>query len=295
MADGGLPRRTRRRVGRVVRRERARPALALAVVHDKARSRLAGLGDPLSTLDVVFGGNCVAILGTELVLRVSRQWPIEPGTERLAWEAARSAGCPAPEHVGSGHINGHPFVVYRRIGGHPPSGVQDIRAAAVALARLHTADAGTFPAELRSRYRRRERFAIALDAVAILPRADRHPVRRLIEDARDDWAIRRPVAVHGDFRRSNLLAANGRITGVLDWSDCRRGSRESDLGGAEVRDVCGLVAAYEEIAAQPVDRRIVAGYVLARCLALRAFGVPGVASDLGPALRLITTDGWESP
>ena len=40
---------------------------------------------------------------------------------------------------------------------------------------------------------------------------------------------RRPVLVHGDFNIHNVLAENGRITGVLDWECADFGAPEQDL------------------------------------------------------------------
>lgn len=40
---------------------------------------------------------------------------------------------------------------------------------------------------------------------------------------------RRPVLVHGDFNVHNVLAQDGRITGVLDWECSNFGAPEQDL------------------------------------------------------------------
>jgi aminoglycoside phosphotransferase (APT) family kinase protein len=39
-----------------------------------------------------------------------------------------------------------------------------------------------------------------------------------------------PCIVHGDYRPANLMAADGRITGILDWEMTTSGDRACDLG-----------------------------------------------------------------
>ncbi len=78
-----------------------------------------------------------------------------------------------------------------------------------------------------------------------------------------------PVLNHGDFRLGNILAADSRLTGVLDWELCHFGDRHEDLafGCMAVwrfsrvdRPALGLgtleeyFAAYEAAGGGPVDR-----------------------------------------
>ncbi len=78
-----------------------------------------------------------------------------------------------------------------------------------------------------------------------------------------------PVLNHGDFRLGNLLAEDGRLTGVLDWELAHFGDWHEDLAfgcmpvwrfGAYERPALGLgtletyFAAYEAHGGRPVDR-----------------------------------------
>ena len=288
-----LPRRVRRRLGRIIVREHAYRNLCDKTARNFGSAVLSEFGDR-SRAELVAGANCLVICGASLVVRIARAWPFDPDRERRAWDAARLAGCPAPEYLGSGRRHGRPYIVYRRLPGERVTSESGMSAAAAVLARIHAADRDEFPRELSSRHRRLARFQIALDAASLIPRADRAFGRQLIAAAADDWSRCRLVAVHGDFRRPNILEGAGRITGVLDWSDCRTGSRESDLGGTDVADVPALVRAYQAAAARTVDHDLVAGYMLARCLALRACAVPGFETQVRQAL-LLARDGWGCP
>ena len=57
-------------------------------------------------------------------------------------------------------------------------------------------------------------------------------VRQLIVQKKDVYrdCDRHRSLVHGDFRPDNLLAASGRITGVLDWEFAHAGSPYMDIG-----------------------------------------------------------------
>src|SRR6266542_3017983 len=66
-------------------------------------------------------------------------------------------------------------------------------------------------------------------AEAAAPQASRR-LRRFLEPA---WGHRLPATdvVHGDLNLTNVLAADGAITGVLDWDDLGVGCRTTDLAG----------------------------------------------------------------
>jgi len=66
-------------------------------------------------------------------------------------------------------------------------------------------------------------------AEAAAPQASRR-LRRFLEPA---WGHRLPATdvVHGDLNLTNVLAADGAITGVLDWDDVGVGCRAADLAG----------------------------------------------------------------
>jgi hypothetical protein len=293
MSAGSVPRRARRRIGGIVRRELTYPGLQAGAVRQLASKVLSQLGDEAHEVRFATGANCALAIGGDLVFRVANAWPFAPDCERRAWCAARAERCPAPEYVSGGSIDGRPYVVYRRMPGQHVSTDAGIAAAGPVLAAIHRSDPSHFPSELLSRPRRRARFLLALDAISLLPRSLHRRGRKLVDDAHQDWTYTRSFAVHGDFRRANILQADAAISGVLDWSDCRVGSRESDLGTANAADVSTLVRAYQQAASVSVDLDLVAGHVFARCLALTACGVPGSSLELHRATAL-AHQGWET-
>jgi aminoglycoside 2''-phosphotransferase len=69
--------------------------------------------------------------------------------------------------------------------------------------------------------------AFARFAAEVLPRLDDPgPLRARLARLRDAPAA---VLVHGDLRPEHVLVDDGRITGVLDWSDARAGDPAKDL------------------------------------------------------------------
>jgi hypothetical protein len=292
MSARAVPRRARRRIGGIVHRELTYPGLQVSAVWQLAEKVLSQLGDKPEEVRCAAGANCALAFGRDLVFRVANAWPFDPDSERRAWCAARAEGCPAPEYVDAGNLDSRPYAVYRRLPGQHVSTETGMAVAGPVLAAIHRSDPRCFPPTLLSRPRRRARFLIALDAISLLPRSIQRRSRKLVDAAHQDWAYSRSFAVHGDFRRANILEADAAISGVLDWSDCRVGSRESDLGTTNVADVRSLLRAYQQAAAVSVDLDLVAGHVFARCLALTACGVPGASLELRRATAL-SYEGWE--
>jgi aminoglycoside phosphotransferase (APT) family kinase protein len=217
--------------------------------------------------------NTTIVATRSLVLRVGQAWPLAPGIEARCCAAARAVGVPAPEVLEVGVVAGRPYMVYRRLGGHQPRTTLLADESAAVLARLHTADYREFPADQHCRPRRRHRFLLARRGLTQLADPSvRATAARSLAAAEEDWE-RRDVAAHGDFRWPNLLARGTVIVGVLDWTDVRQASRESDLGNVELNELGPLVAAYQRVAGTEIDRSLVAGYVFARHLALTACGV----------------------
>jgi len=156
----------------------------------------------------------------------------------LPWLAPRLS-LQVPEPVAVGHpASGYPFpwAIYRWLDGQPYADelIDDERQAA--------ADLASFVAELRS-----------IDPIAGAPRAGRRPLREL--DAATRAAIRAlpnvidrdaataaweralqapawhaaPVWVHTDLLRSNLLAAGGRLSAVIDFGAAGIGDAAADV------------------------------------------------------------------
>lgn len=217
--------------------------------------------------------NTGTLLTDTHVFRAGNAWPIDADGERRIWAAARANNVPAPEAVATGAIDGEPFQIYVRLVG---AARTDVAADALArvLTGVHACPIEAFPAELASRPRRRARFAIAREGIpALCSAADRATVDDLVARAEDDWLAARDVPCHGDARAANLLTGGGDIVGVIDWSDARRASAESDLGSTDPERVPELIAAYRKVAARPIDAQLVVGHALARQCALAEIGV----------------------
>jgi aminoglycoside phosphotransferase (APT) family kinase protein len=248
------------------------------------RTLLGELADPgLRGLRIRGDGNSTIYLGTRCVVRVGRAWPLTAPAETTCWRVARAAGVPAPRYVAAGMLpTGATYVAYARESGVPVSGRVALRDAGAVLARLHRVDGRAFPQRQHSRPRRRNRYAIAGQELDRIGARSRPAAAAWLSAARQDWAEGRTVATHGDFRPCNLLAAGGRVGCVLDWSDARAASPESDLGQSTAADLPDLFAGYRRHAPGRLSFTLVAGHLLARHLALEAGGVlaPGSAAEL---------------
>ena len=202
--------------------------------------RLAGL--PVSPVQSTGTVNAIYRLGDHLCARLPRMQEyagdLVDELRWLPWLAPRlSLQVPEPVAVGR-PASGYPFpwAIYRWIDGQPYADelVDDERQAAADLAR--------FVAELRT-----------IDPVAGAPRAGRRPLREL--DAATRTAIdalpnvidrdavtaaweralqapawhAAPVWVHTDLLRSNLLAAGGRLSAVIDFGGAGIGDPAADV------------------------------------------------------------------
>jgi hypothetical protein len=85
-----------------------------------------------------------------------------------------------------------------------------------------------------------------------------------------------------DFRGSNLLARGLKLSGVLDWSDARRASREADLGGVDWPRFRRVLGGYLTVCPDVRGAELL-GYFVGRHAALAEAGVIGRHS----ALRVI--------
>lgn len=67
---------------------------------------------------------------------------------------------------------------------------------------------------------RLEAHAAACLDMAVIDRAEREQILSLFAEAEAELALRdRPALLHGDLGGHNVLAADGRISGMIDWED----------------------------------------------------------------------------
>jgi len=188
-----------------------------------------------------------------------RQWVLReppPGAHRGgAHDVAREAGIitsladseiPLPAVIGIGERpSGSEFFVMERVAGAPLENEADARALSAAqrqrlgvavvttLARLHrippaTAGlAGHTTPYLQRQIRRVSDAWLGSGSGSQHDSAWRAVQTRLLECAPATPPT--PVIMHGDFRLSNLLVADGQITAVLDWELCTAGDPLADL------------------------------------------------------------------
>ena len=171
-------------------------------------------------------------------LEFMKDRPFGHATEAAVIEAARGAGVTAPEVVcvleeadgiGSG------FVMRALPGTPDPRAIQAmdgqdalLAECASQLARIHSLGAGDLPADVpvmdyrEAIARLRDQFDEAGSDRPIIALG-----LRWLEDNCPDPV--EPVLNHGDFRLGNLLAKDGRLTGVLDWELAHLGDWHEDL------------------------------------------------------------------
>ena len=231
-------------------------------------------------------GRYEAVLRGDAVSGIAESW--SRAKEYALIAAAHAAGATVPEPLWmepTGSVTGRPFYVMRRIKGvahgrrllrsveDPAMGDALAQRLGAELARLHRIRPETAPEALAFLPQvgrdliavRAAHYRKCLDA---LP--EPHPVL--------EWAINRmedlapPIEVialaHRDFRTGNYMAAEGQLTGILDfefsgWSDpyedlgwfCARcwrfGAVDREAGGIGTREA--FYAGYESEAGQPVD------------------------------------------
>ena len=186
--------------------------------------------------------NALFRIGDDLVARLPLQEGWAEGIERewlwIPWLSSRITSVRLPQPVFKGSANEtYPFVwsVYRWIAGAPyDDGLVDETEAARTLAR--------FVLELR-----------ALEVTPSVPKGGRQPLADLDEDTREAigdaatlidgsaamavWEAalrlpawdRRPVWIHGDLLRPNLIVHEGRLVAVIDYGYIGVGDPATDL------------------------------------------------------------------
>jgi len=255
----------------------------------QAAAVLRRCGDPvLRRVRLRHGGNCAIYIGSGLVLRVGRSWPLNTAQELRCWQVARDHGVPAPEGVDSGVLpNGRPYLVYRHVAGLPVVSRSGLAAAGATLASLHAVPGDRFPRETHNLPRRKARYDTALRGRRAVGVRDGSWADAVLRRAARDWRTSHEVAGHGDFRSPNLVAGKARVALVLDWSDARAASPESDLGQLAVEQLEPVLAGYLAHARRPPDLELVAGHALARHVALEVGGVfpAGTSARISLALR----------
>ncbi|MFC3495849.1 phosphotransferase [Glycomyces rhizosphaerae] len=230
------------------------------------REHLAG--EDIRQMRLGRSGNTAVVETDRHVVRVAWCAPIRVDVETRVWRAARQAGIPVPELLGHGSIDAHEYMVYRRLPGWPsPTSGPALREAGAMLAAVHAAPLDGFPAALRSRPRRMRRFALAKAFLAAQAHRVAPRTAACVQRAERDWTGTFDTPTHGDFRGANLLARGDRISGVLDWSDARRSSREADLGSVERARLPDVLDGYLSAASAPRGDLLL-GYVAARYAAL---------------------------
>lgn len=212
-------------------------------VRDLLRRQHPGLADlPIAEVPSVGTVNAVYRLGDELCVRLPLlpQWAasLERELAWLPWLAARLP-VPVPEPVAVGAPDAAfplPWAVYRWLPGTtatsaPPGGealADDLAAAVTAIRALDPAGAP----------RAENRWALRhLDPGirALLPELAADGVDVARTTAAWDAAHAAPAYdgpptwVHGDLLAANLLVADGRLTGLLDWGGAGTGDPASDL------------------------------------------------------------------
>jgi aminoglycoside phosphotransferase (APT) family kinase protein len=218
--------------------------------------------------------NTALVYTDHFVTRVGLTADLNVAAEHACSVTARAGGVPAPEVVATGRLSsGRAYLVSRRIAGWRPRSRAALCAAGELLARLHRLDGRTFPAEQHCRRRRRDRYPIARTALALLDRERRKWAEPALERAADDWLECRAGPVHGDFGSRNLLARGDTVIGIVDWTDARQASPETDLGQVDLADLEAVWVGYRSAGSARIDFSLVAGHSLARYLALESFGV----------------------
>ncbi|MBN9636695.1 MAG: phosphotransferase family protein [Actinobacteria bacterium] len=159
--------------------------------------------------------------------------------------ALANTDVPVPRVIGTGESpTGSPFLVMDRVPGSPLESEDDARtltasqrralgvSVAEALGRLHRIDPSALGVAASSSpylVRQMRRISAAWDHVRAVSRHDGN-----WEAVRAGLTQQLPqpspaVVMHGDYRLSNLLIADGHITAVLDWELCTIGDPFADL------------------------------------------------------------------
>src|SRR5881296_1582875 len=171
-----------------------------------------------------------------LILRVlgSQHPPARALSERATQNAVAGLGYPAPRVLLASPdptILGGAFLVMERLAGRPLLDAQRLGVASVLVEmqlRLHALDA--------------EVLLLALDREGqTSSAAGEPPISRELVAFSDHRPVgeRRRVICHGDFHPQNILMADGRVTGVIDWPNVIVADPAFDV--ASTRVILGLV------------------------------------------------------
>ncbi|MGN7780407.1 phosphotransferase family protein [Mycolicibacterium sp. 22603] len=219
------------------------------------RARGIEVSSPLAITRVGIGQSNITTLivdaeGREWVMREPPAGTTAGQTHNLDREVGILRGLagtevPVPAVVGTGTCSGgSPFVVMERASGSALETEEDARSltpdqryalgtsVAVTLAKLHRLDPAILNITVSEEpylLRQIRRVSSAWDRVRAGSRHD-----SCWSALRDTLADHLPadspaVIMHGDYRLSNLLVADGRITAVLDWELCTVGDPLADL------------------------------------------------------------------
>jgi aminoglycoside phosphotransferase (APT) family kinase protein len=200
---------------------------------------------------------------------VLRRWPDENGTEGLvareAWALAvmNGHGVPAPELLAGdekGVLSGVRCTLTTALPGEPDLAPADLPSWLGQLASTQAAihavrDPLPPPMDVSS-----DRYGIRYRSLDWLPdRGLRDAAREAATGPLDE----QQVFVHGDYQHFNVLWADGRLTGVVDWPHAAIGNRGTDVGHCrlnlavlyDARTAADYLTAYERAAGVWVDRR----------------------------------------
>jgi prepilin-type processing-associated H-X9-DG protein len=213
---------------------------------------------------------------TRLTLRRLNQpeWGMDAELARKEWEVLsllRDTPVPAPEPVWmetEGEIFGVPALLLRHLPGRPVLDPDDLDgwAAGLAsvLAAIHAVDldvfAGVLPDETREQRLLRHLAEEIGDVALASPTIDARLVVSCVLERLGDAPTHRGL-VHGDFHPGNVLWADGRVSGVVDWPAARIGDPRIDLAYLRLDTALvlgehapsAMLDAYEKATGAPVD------------------------------------------
>lgn len=233
--------------------------------------------------------------GTELVVRVGiEERPYSAEAAVLA--RVRAAGIPVPEVAGVCRVEGRPVSVLVRVEGEPLSelGHGDDREARCVeagewLARVHRVDASGL--DLVPATSLDEVLDVAARLEHLLPPADAGTIGAAASrlDALRTAVV--PALCHGDFGAGHVLAAEGRVTAIIDWEWASFGDPSRDLAWWQVYDELGGAAGVRA-GYGPGDDARVRAWMFAICINATNFRMgqddpAGVAEALARARTLL--------
>jgi aminoglycoside phosphotransferase (APT) family kinase protein len=214
------------------------PIWAVLIPPRLARFRtLAGLGDEPLEVNVT-GWNKLVILSTDRVFL----FPRDPGNvewfdrELAVYAALEAVGLTVvPRVIERWHeeaVYPLPFAAVTRLpGAHPDDASTLMEQLGGAVARWHELDPPHLPGARPPAHHQRadmQWLRRALDPTTTRAAAAEAADRLGRRESLDRWtehlgraARHQPVLVHGDIHEDQLLASDGRLTGILDWETAR--------------------------------------------------------------------------